>query len=213
MPKSNLCSITSTRQFSTTKPLISKEVKNFNSDSESIIIVNSTVNNLKFVSNKSILLLPFNLKNRLKFETSFINVCSNLERGKYTFEFYLHVKSDFLKNFPVYFRKNNEKFVRGLRLTDGYIRVCSFNDSSSGIDALCELYYVISNQYKPPIYIIKENQKVLLIIKAEEKPAPAAEMIAVAVDYSELKRAVAYGSSVTKSSSASYKIDSTACAS
>lgn len=139
MPKIIFSRGACTRQFSTTKPLISKEVKGFNNGYKSSIFVNSTINNLKFVNKKSILLLPFNLKYRSEFEISFLKVCSNLKRGKYTFEFYLYVKSDFFKNYSVYFRKNHEEFIQGFRLTDGYIKVSSVVHSPD-INALCDLY-------------------------------------------------------------------------
>ncbi len=234
--KINFCS---TRQFSTTKSL---KAISFNG-SESIIIVNSTINKLNFINNQSILLLPrFYFYDYSILEKSFSIVCSSFarfvtqateplelppphllvgsgfghetklkKRGKYKFEFYLYVelKSDFPKYRAVYYRKSGNKFVQGFDLTAGYINVFSVPTSCPSINTLRQLYYHINNQLKP--FDVKTNKEVLLIIEAPDVILRAEALKEVI--YNEPEKAVAYGSSVTKGSSASYKIDSTACAS
>ena len=209
------------KQFSTTKLLISKErgyrIWRKDNSSELIITVNSTINRLNFFKNKSILLLPC-LNDYSILEKSFSIICSKLKRGKYKFEFYLYVEfkhgaTDFSKDWVVYYRKSGNKFVQGFDLTAGYINIFSVPTWCPSINRLRELYYHINNPLKP--FNVKTNKEVLLIIEVEDedKPASPSDMKTAVVDGYKPERTAANGSPVTKGSSSSYKIDSTACAS
>jgi hypothetical protein len=230
----------STRQFSTTIPLISKErggssierkgVKQFSTtkplkpiilNDEFKIIVNSLAcgeNRLNFVNNQSILLLPSYINNYIEFIWKFKIICSKLNKEEYKFrlKFYFDVKfNSEATDLPwpginiVYLRISAKEFVHINKLTGGYVEVCSAKLYS---EILYELDYFI-NKISPNVDINRSSE-VLLIIEAEKKPKPALPADMMKVIYYEPGRAVAaYGSSVTKGSSASYKIYSTACTS
>jgi hypothetical protein len=195
------------KQFSTTKPL-----KPLIHNDKFKIIVNSTENRINFVNNQSILLLPSYINNYSDFIYKFNIICSKLNKEKYKFilKFYFDVKfyneaTDLLicAFNIIYSRINAKEFVQSMKLTEGYVEVCLielYPDILSELDNYIEIlskldYYIDLLSQDADINLSSE---VLLIIEAVKKPASAADMIAVAVDYSEPKRLVAYGSSVTK---------------
>jgi hypothetical protein len=121
------------------------------------------------------------------------------KRGKYTIEFYLFAELKY--DLPsacvdrcMYYRKSYFEFVQGFDLTAGYIKVCRVEELYPDINILKHLNNEIQELSK--FYYISKNQQILLTIVA-----PYEIQLAVALEkaiYSEVERAVAYGSSVTK---------------
>jgi hypothetical protein len=173
----NFCSGACIRQFSTTKPLKTIIFNGF----ESRIIVNSTINKLRFDKQKSILLLPsFNDYSELK--KSFSIVCSKLKPGTYNLIFYFYVKLASYSISPAYYRINAKEFVKNNKLTVGYVEVFRLK--------LDTLFYL-------DIYLgllsdkVNKSSEVLLIIEAVDNANQSADALMVEDEFYEPERAVA----------------------